>query len=169
MLWSAGYALASVNDRIDGRSVPRNTDQRHTLTADWGYRSPSNKWRLSIAGVWHSGWPYTPDVVSIDTLADTPNQFVIASDRTPGELNSARLPTYRRIDARWTRFITAGSSRVALFLEAYNLFDLTNTRGYDSGIRVDRNRTVQVTREDVSWIPRFPTFGITWEFGSGAR
>ena len=167
VLWSTGYALASVTDRIGGQNVPRNTDQRHTFTGDWAYRSPSNKWRLSLAGVWHSGWPATPEIVEVDTLVNTPTAFTIAYRSRPGELNSERLPTYRRIDARWTRFIDTRNGRVALFLEAYNLFGIRNRRGYSPGLSIDRNRTVAVMRENQDWIPRLPTFGITWEFGGG--
>ena len=168
VLWSAGYGLASVADRIDGKNVPRNTDQRHTVTGDWAYRS--KKWRLSVATVWHSGWPYTPEVLTVDTVASTPNRFDIQPTSTPGELNSGRLPWYRRVDARWTRFIDTRNGRVALFLEAYNLLDSRNRRGYSSSLFIDgRNRRVVVGREDATWIPRLPTFGITWEFGSGAR
>jgi hypothetical protein len=157
-----------VTDRIDGRNVPRNTDQRHTVTGDWAYRS--KKWRLSIATVWHSGWPYTPEVLIVDTLANTPNRFDIETTSVPGDLNSGRLTWYRRVDARWTRFIDTRNGRVALFLEAYNLFDSRNQRGYSSSLFIDgRNRRVFVGREDATWIPRLPTFGITWEFGSGAR
>jgi hypothetical protein len=167
VLWSAGYALASVTDRIDGKDVPRNTDQRHTFTGDWAYRSPSNKWRLSLAGVWHSGWPATPELIEVDTLVNTPTAFAVAYRSRPGELNSERLPTYRRVDARWTRFIDTRNGRVALFLEAYNVFGIRNRRGYSPGLFIDRNRTVAVMRENQDWIPRLPTFGITWEFGGG--
>lgn len=168
VLWSAGYALASVTDRIDGRNVPRNTDQRHTITGDWAYRS--RKWRLSVATVWHSGWPYTPELLVVDTVANTPNRFDVEPTSIPGELNSGRLPWYRRVDARWTRFIDTRNGQVALFLEAYNLLDSRNRRGYSSNLFIDgRSRRVFVTRRDQSWIPRLPTFGITWEFGSGAR
>ncbi len=58
--WSVSYALASSKDSIGGRSVPRSLDQRHAVHADWSLRPASNAWRLSVGGVWHSGWPYTP-------------------------------------------------------------------------------------------------------------
>jgi hypothetical protein len=169
VLWSTGYALASVTDRIAGRTVPRSIDQRHTITGDWAYRSKSNKWRFSTAGVWRSGWPYTPPILTVDTVANTPTLFDIVVTRSPGELNSERLPSYRRIDARWTRFIDTRNGRVALFLEVYNLLDAKNRRGYSTNINVDRNRQVSFPREGQDWLPRLPTFGITWEFGSAGR
>lgn len=169
--WSAGYALASVTDHIAGRDVPRTTDQRHTVTADWAYRPTSNKWRLSVAGVWHSGWPYTLDVVTVDTLANTPTRFSISARRANGALNTERLPAYRRLDARWTRFLDTSNGRVALFAEVYNVLGLHNRRGYSTNVNVDgRSRQVTFARTSEDWMPRLPTFGITWEFGgSGPR
>jgi len=170
VVWSAGYALASATDRLGGRNVPRAMDQRHTVTTDWAYRAPSNKWRLSAAGVWHSGWPYTPQVVTIDTLVNTLTRFEILPNWSSGELYSGRLPSYHRVDARWTRFIDTRNGRVALFLEVYNLLDTRNTRGYSTNLSIDgRTRQVSSWREGQDWIPRLPTFGITWEFGGANR
>lgn len=168
--WSAGYGLASVTDRIAGRDVPRATDQRHTMTADWAYRPPSNKWRLSLAGVWHSGWPYTPQVARLDTIVDTPTAFGVLPRWEPGELYSGRLPAYRRVDARWTRYFEARNGRFSLFAEVYNLLDMRNRRGYFTNVSVDgRNRAVSFTRGGEDWIPRLPTFGVTYEFGGAGR
>jgi hypothetical protein len=164
--WSVGYALASVTDHIRGRDVPRATDQRHTVTADWAYRPTSNKWRLSIAGVWHSGWPYTLQVVTIDTIAKSPTTFGILPQWAAGELNTERLPSYRRVDARWTRFIDTRNGRVALFAEVYNLLGIHNRRGYYTNVNFDaRGGRVTFPRSSEDWIPRLPTVGITWEFG----
>jgi hypothetical protein len=164
--WSVGYALASVTDHIGGRDVPRATDQRHTVTADWAYRPTSNKWRLSIAGVWHSGWPYTLQVVTIDTIAKSPTTFGILPQWAAGELNTERLPSYRRVDARWTRFIDTRNGRVALFAEVYNLLGIHNRRGYYTNVNFDaRGGRVTFPRSSEDWIPRLPTVGITWEFG----
>jgi len=167
--WSIGYARASVTDHIGGRDVPRSTDQRHTITADWSYRPVSNKWRLSIAGVWHSGWPYTPQVVTLDTIANTQNTLDVLPHWTPGALNSERLPSYRRVDARWTRYIDTRTGRVSLFIEAYNLFGVRNRRGYYTNLSIDRQRRVSYSLSHEDGIPRLPTFGITWEFGGTGR
>ena len=60
--------IYSATDDIGGRAVPRAEDQRHTAHFDWSYHPESNAWRLSVAGVWHTGTPDTPEVISVDTL-----------------------------------------------------------------------------------------------------
>ena len=168
--WSVGYALASASDRIDGRDVPRSTDQRHTFTADWAFRPASNRWRFSVAGVWHSGWPYTPAIVVVDTLENSPSIFSIQPTWVPGDLNSERLPAYRRLDARYTRYFDTRSGRVSMFLEVYNLLDIHNRRGYHTNLSVDpQRRRVTFGRGREDWIPRLPTFGLTYEFGGAGR
>ncbi|MEK7728101.1 MAG: TonB-dependent receptor, partial [candidate division KSB1 bacterium] len=57
--WWGSYAWARVADRVTGREVVRNFDQRHTLYLDLTYR-PSSRWRLNLAWQYHTGWPVTP-------------------------------------------------------------------------------------------------------------
>jgi hypothetical protein len=161
--WSLSYALASAQDSIGGRMVPRAMDQRHAVHADWSLKPKSNAWRLSVGGVWHSGWPTTPTTVVVDTLADTPSRFSVRVDRVPGELNSIRLRSYRRIDARWTRYIDTRRGRVSIYGEVYNLFGTVNARGLFKDVQV-HGRNVLVSTEEITQWPRLPIAGFTWEF-----
>ena len=163
MDWSLGYALASSNDVVDGLTVPRALDQRHAFHGDWSLRPASNAWRLSVGGVWHSGWPYTPTRLVLDTLANTPSQFVLQANRSVGKLNSARLPNYRRVDARFTRYFDTGRGRVSAFAEVYNLLGTKNVRGLWKHIEAN-GRNVQVVTGEVDQWPRLPLVGLTWEF-----
>ena len=119
--------------------------------------------------MWHSGWPFTPAKVVVDTLANTPTTFSLRTTRTLGELYPERLPSYRRVDVRYTRFFDTSSGRVSLFGEVYNLLDIHNRRGYYTNVNVDRQRRVTFSRGTEDWIPRLPTFGITYEFGGPHR
>ena len=161
--WSVSYALATAEDSIGGRMVPRNGDQRHAVKADWSLRPTSNAWRLSVGGVWHSGWPTTPTTVVVDTIANTASRFAITVDRTPGDLNSIRLRAYHRIDARWTRYIDTKRGRVSLFGEVYNLLGTVNQRGIFRWAEV-RGRNVVMLSEELTQWPRMPIAGFTWEF-----
>ncbi|MEO8561957.1 MAG: TonB-dependent receptor [bacterium] len=161
--WSVSYALASSRDSIGGRMVPRSMDQRHAVHADWSLKPTSNAWRLSVGGVWHSGWPTTPTLVAVDTLADTPSRFSIHVDRTPGELNTLRLRAYHRIDARWTRYFDTPRGRVSIFGEVYNLLGTVNARGLFKQVEV-HGRIVSITNGEITQWPRLPIAGFTWEF-----
>ncbi|MGH7617226.1 MAG: TonB-dependent receptor, partial [Gemmatimonadaceae bacterium] len=69
--WTASYALASVTDDVDGKSLPRTYDQRHTAYIDASYRPDGARWRFSGAWQFHSGWPQAPVAFVVDTLAGT--------------------------------------------------------------------------------------------------
>ena len=163
MDWSGSYALASSRDEIGGRMVPRSFDQKHALHGDWSYRPASNAWRLSVGGVWHSGWPYTPTILVVDTLVNTDTRFSVHQQRLPGPLNSERLRAYRRIDARWTRYFDTRGGRLSMFGEVYNLMGTANARGIFKFLRVNGRGVVVETEEITQW-PRLPLAGFTWEF-----
>ena len=163
MDWSLSYALASSNDIVAGRTVPRALDQRHALHGDWSLKPASNAWRLSVGGVWHSGWPYTPTNLVLDTLVNRSNQLVLHPDRSIGELNSQRLPNYHRVDARFTRYFDTTRGRMSVFAEVYNLLGTANVRGVWKHIDVN-GRDVQVVTGEIYQWPRLPLAGLTWEF-----
>jgi hypothetical protein len=161
--WSVGYALSSSTDVVDGRIVPRAFDQRHAVHADWSLHPKNNSWRLSVGGLWHSGWPFTPTILSVDTVSNTPTKFAISTWRTPGELNSARLRSYHRVDVRWTKYFHTRSGRLALFGEVYNLFGTVNPRGYWRDATV-KDRQVSLTTGEINQWPRLPVAGFSWQF-----
>jgi outer membrane receptor protein involved in Fe transport len=144
------YARSSVTDEIDGRTVPRSWDQRDALTMSINYRRGS-AWNFNLAGIWHSGWPTTP------VTAEILNNRIVAE---AGELNSARLPDYRRFDFRASRNVPAGHGMVSFFVELFNVFNQAN---------ILRLNGFDVDGTEVS--PRYqapfgivPSFGVTWQF-----
>ncbi len=163
MDWSVGYALSSSTDEVGGRTVPRAFDQRHAVHADWSLHPRNNSWRLSVGGLWHSGWPYTPTNLSVDTVKNTPTEFAISTWRTPGELNSARLRSYHRVDVRWTKYFHTRAGRLAVFGEVYNLLGTVNPRGYWRDATVN-NRQVSLTTGEINQWPRLPVAGFSWQF-----
>jgi hypothetical protein len=163
MDWSLGYALSKSTDVVEGRTVPRAFDQRHAIHGDWSLHPRNDSWRLSVGGLWHSGWPYTPTNLSVDTVTNTPTKFAISTWRTPGELNSARLRSYHRVDVRWTKYFHTRSGRLAVFGEVYNLFGTVNPRGYWRDATVDGRKVTLTTGEINQW-PRLPVAGFSWQF-----
>ena len=163
MDWSVGYALSSSTDEVGGRTVPRTFDQRHAVHADWSLHPRNDSWRLSVGGLWHSGWPYTPTNLTVDTVTNTPTELAITTWRTPGELNSARLRSYHRVDVRWTKYFHTRAGRLAVFGEVYNLLGTVNPRGYWRDATV-QNRQVTLTTGEINQWPRLPVAGFSWQF-----
>jgi hypothetical protein len=161
--WSVSYALASSTDEIGGRTVPRSFDERHAVHADWSLHPANQSWRLSVGGLWHSGWPYTPTLLTVDTLASSPKELSIATSRTPGELNSMRLRSYHRVDVRWTKYFHTASGRLSVFGEVYNLLGTENPRGFWRDATV-KDRQVQLTTGEIHQWPRLPVAGFSWQF-----
>lgn len=158
--WTASYALASARDRVDGRWVPRQLDQRHTVTLDVGWR-PSPAWSVGVAWLYHSGWPTTTFQVTTDTLRDG----AVLTRHVYGERNSARLEAYHRLDARVSRRFDVGGGRLSMFLDVFNVYDRRNPRappaaGTDYAVP---GRDANALHFDVL-LPRVPSFGIAWEF-----
>lgn len=153
--WWASYALARAEDTVGGHDQPRSWDQRHTvrlaLDAHLGER-----WSLDAVWLYHSGWPTTP--VSAAMLSDGTVQPLL------GERNSARFTAYHRLDLRLLRSIEIGAGgRLDLFFEVTNLYDRANVRAVSDFDFVPRpDGGIRVIPDEASWLPRIPSFGVTW-------
>ena len=79
------------------------------------------------------------------------------------QLNSGRLRSYKRVDARWTRYFDTRRGRVSVFGEVHNLFDSVNARGMWTQLQVRGRGVLVVTGERTQW-PRLPLAGLSWEF-----
>ena len=162
MAWSASYALASAVETIGAREVPRPFDQRHTLSADWTFRPVSNKWLFSAGAHMHSGWPATPrNFVSVPYTTSGGQQARFL-ETSMGLYASERLPWYRRVDVRFTRYWDTRRGRVAMYADVFNLLGAANARGYDYAIFSVNPLNVQRRYEEA--LPRLPSLGISWEF-----
>ncbi len=107
-------------------SVPRPTDQRHTLSIfiqDYIPNDPT--WKIHMRTLFGSGLPYTPPVPG--------KQIGNVILQAPGPRHSARYPRYFRFDMGVTKHIIAtpkNASRpvvIELTGEILNIFDMTNT------------------------------------------
>ena len=118
----------------DGRTVPGAVDVRHSLTGvgRWNFRPG---WELGSTLRIGSGKPFT----DITGGAEGEGGRV-----TPiyGAPNGARLPTYRRLDARVTRYIPMRAGVGVVYLETLNLLDTKNVSGYTYGAGYAERRPV---------------------------
>ena len=160
--WSGwfSYARSSARDSIDGRMVPRSWDQRDAVTFSVNY-GHADRWNVSLAGVFHSGWPTTSISPYLVPIGGGNYQLRI----NPGPLNDDRLPGYGRVDLRASRSVPIASGRLSFFVEAINLFNQANvSRVAGFRITADDNLTLTTKRVTESIVPLVPSFGITWQF-----
>jgi hypothetical protein len=164
--WSASYVISSSTQLLDGKWLPRRNDQPRVFRGDWSFHPRNNSWRVTVSGIRRSGWPYTPEIVRLDTIVHSPTSFSIYEHREPGELFSVRTAPYQRVDARWTRFIDTRSGRVSLFVDIYNLLNNDNEREKVTNVQYYQGGKLNPLFQQASRqsLPRIPSFGITWEF-----
>lgn len=145
------YTLARVTDTVDGREVPRDWDQQHSMTFSVNYQR-GTKWNFNVAGTWHSGWPTTPVIARVEGT-----QLLTEL----GPRASTRLPDYQRLDFRASR--TAGA--FSFFVELFNVLGHENvTRVNTFEFQQDTNGAVTALPITESVIGILPSFGVTWRF-----
>jgi outer membrane receptor for ferrienterochelin and colicin len=157
--WYASYAWARVEDVIDGAATPRGLDQRHSALVETGYR-PSERWSISSSWQIQSGRPYTSSTIATTTLPDGRREHRFEFGETYGE----RLPPYHRLDLRVTRQFDLRTSRMAVYVDVFNLYDRDNPRGWSMSLETDEGGLVRMDSGPVSNLPRLPSLGIAWNF-----
>jgi hypothetical protein len=169
-----GYSLAWANRYRDGITYPFNFDQRHTVNLVLNYRV--NDWlELGSNFQFGSGFPYTPavgysplvvfntDSTGARVPAVATNVFgeVLFSIDRGDETNSARLPTYHRLDVRATAYADWWDLDWAIYLDVINIYNHKNilSRRYE----VDKE-TATLKMREVSMLPILPTLGVSVRF-----
>ncbi|HSJ24906.1 MAG TPA: TonB-dependent receptor [Longimicrobiales bacterium] len=132
------YSLLRGRVELEGGDVvPSTLDVTHSFTSV--ARMPvGESWEVGATARYATGKPFTPVVHAGSGVAGT------AGVPTYGEINGDRLPDYRRLDARVTRYFNIGGRRLALgYVEMLNLLDRANVMSYtwgpDDGRRVPVN------------------------------
>jgi hypothetical protein len=182
--WLA-YAWGKSDRLAYGRTYPFDYDRRHAASLLAVYRA-TPRWEFGVSGRLASGLPTTPPrgvlVLGVPDTGDRDrdgnrDERVPARDDSgrpiyvtdPGgfaTLNSTRLPTYLRIDARLSFLPRGPRGRWLFYLEAINLLNRQNAVSYDWDLRLDpgatRPRVEMSSGQD--GIPLIPTFGVRWRF-----
>jgi hypothetical protein len=120
----ASLSIMKTEENIDGKWIPRPTDQRVNLSIffqDYIPHYPS--WRMNLTLFYGTGLPFGP-----------PN--------TPRDKQTFRLPPYRRVDIGLSKQIIGGNTTFSkknpfrvfrsmwISLEVFNLLQITNTVSY---------------------------------------
>jgi hypothetical protein len=164
--WSASYALSSTEALIDAEWAPQYWDQIHALSLTLGWR-PTPRWTLTGAWQFHSGWPFTPQIIEFDTLTvfQGPGRDSTLRWREEfGALNSDRLPAYHRLDLRVTRSFAVRRGTLDVYLDLFNAYNQENLRSYDYAARTIGNEVKWVRYPDEGLLPLLPSIGFRWEF-----
>ncbi|GIV59600.1 MAG: TonB-dependent receptor [Rhodothermaceae bacterium] len=122
------FKEAFVDEYRDG-SIPRPTDQRHTVSLFvQDYIPGDTTWKIHLRTLFGSGLPYTPP-------RPGPKVGNLVT-QVPGERFSARYPRYFRFDMGLTKHIAvfehgiSGPVRLELTGEILNVFNMVNTVEY---------------------------------------
>jgi outer membrane receptor protein involved in Fe transport len=153
--WSGwlSYAWSRVEDRIDGREVPRSWDQRNAISV--GLTWSRGPWTAALTNSYHSGWP-TTDLV-LDPAASPPALW-------PDARNQQRFAAYNSLDARLTRVFALSRGVLDVFAEVTNATSRANPCCVQYQPVTDANGNVTYLRDVDSWLPLVPSVGVLWRY-----
>ena len=155
---SLTYGWQQTRDRFSTGSAPRSWDESHSLIGSLSWEIGA--WTMGAFATARAGWPTTPLTVQVTEL---PSGLYIESD--VGERNSLRLPTYARVDLRFSRVKRFPNGDLSYFLELYNATNRSNRCCADEVKIYPDGQGGWVTRPAYDdWLPLLPSFGFTYTF-----
>jgi outer membrane receptor protein involved in Fe transport len=151
--WWLSYTWSSVRDEEAGMRTPRSWDQTNALNAGAAWRN--ERWELSLAAMYRTGWP-TTDAFLVSagdpSTADT------------GPRNGERLRPYFTLDARAARkFAFERAGNLTVFAEVANLTNRRNDCCIEYDVETEEGEPfLDLGRVDYLLI--FPSLGFIWRF-----
>jgi len=158
--WMVNYTWSSATDAVSGVAVPRSWDQTHAgnVLVAYGWRSG---WFLSANGTVHTGWPTTPVTGRAVTLPDGSTEI----EPVLGPRNSARFPTYARLDVKTGRRFQTAKGDVRLELSILNLTDRENVCCVDEiQFQARPDGGIETLTSYDTWMGITPSFQVLWSF-----
>ena len=163
------YALAEVREEVtriigqagelaEGLSLPTPQDQRHTIYLDLNYR-PNDRWTLSSAWHYRSGWSYTAIHVPGAGTGSGSGCYTVFDD-----IYGSRFPAYHRLDLRVNRHFSTARGRVSLYLDVINAYDRKNVSAYATSAKSTAGEC-SALHETFYWFGLLPALGVRWETG----
>ncbi|MFZ1291171.1 MAG: TonB-dependent receptor [Melioribacteraceae bacterium] len=150
---SYGFMQANENKLNDNYGeYPRYTNQTHTLSIVSNFNF-GNNWNISLKAYYGSGFPYTPKTAVKDEITGI-------WDWKSGEIHSADLPAYKRVDLRISKIFVFENFKLNTFLDVSNVLNFKNVQRYE----FDNPGLSKPTSEEILLWPIIPSFGIRFEF-----
>ena len=171
----ASYTFGVANITNYGRQYPFDYDRRHAVSVVgtvWLSRRLDLGATLRVA----SGFPTTPAVGvrvvatpgadgSLVPLKDRQGLYIWSVDRGGvGNLNTARLPPYARLDLRVTFNPKKVTGRWQIYAEIFNALNRENGSTITYDLRPTRERSPAPRVEVDSGFPAVPSFGVRYRF-----
>lgn len=154
LFWWASYAWSRAEDELAGADVRRGWDQEHALHAGFGWET--ERYEISLAAGWRSGWPKTTPALVLDDNGDA---FAFAA-----HANSEREENYVDIDARIARkFALQGGATLTAFFEVSNLLNRRNACCTEYELD-DEAEEPTLVLESIRSVPLTPSLGVVWRF-----
>ena len=158
--WMVNYTWSHAADVVSGVEIARSWDQPHAGSFLLAYRWRPG-WFLSVSGAIHTGWPTTPLTGSVVTLANGSTTI----EPVAGLRNSARLPTYARLDVKTGRSFMTSKGNVRVELSIVNLTDRKNACCVDDVYFVTGTDGSVATRTTLKyWLGITPSLQLIWAF-----
>jgi ferric enterobactin receptor len=141
--------------------LPEFFEQRHEMKL--AYEFQIRGWSFSCGWVYGSGRPYTPYLG--DLLYTLPND---ETRKLPyfGQINSARLPAYHRLELAIAKQFTLGSTEMNITAAVYNVYDRNNVRDYQYRALRPAMNSADFTGDikAISMIGFLPTLHLSFKF-----
>lgn len=180
----ASYTFGVADRKAYGLTYPFDYDRRHSLSVvgSWHLR---RRLELSFTARVASGFPYTRvkglRVAAVEDAADADgdgdrSELVPQRDAAGGPvwettfgdlsgLNSARLPTFARLDTRLTFTPARGNGRFKFYLDVINLLNRKNAGLMQTTLQYDpSSERPRIVVKPTGSIPFIPSFGIHVRF-----
>jgi len=164
------YALAWAQRYRDGRIIPFNYDQRHTVNVVVNYRF-NDVWELGVRWRYGTNFPYTPPVGAKPRVVVENGQPQLATDffghvifdldyGDESNRNSVYKPVYHRLDMRLTAYTEFWGLKWSFYLDVINVYNRKNVLGYQYFIKEDGT----IDGRETNMFPIIPTIGVSTRF-----
>jgi hypothetical protein len=152
---SLSYTWSRAEDLVADQWTPRSWDQPNAvqMRALW----QGGPWHVSGVLSWHSGWPYTPLLVSNSEWRDPSTVDVALAPR-----NSARLDSYLSLDLRvtWERRLWGGVLQASF--ELLNATNAKSTCCEQYSIVSAPGGLSSLVEARGYWLTIMPIIGVRW-------
>lgn len=154
--WSGwlSYAWARVEDRIEGRNVPRSWDQTHAINL--GIAWSNGPWTATVANSFHTGWPTT----TLEISAAASGSPAIVLERR----NQSRFAYYNTLDLRVTRTFALPRGALDVFVEVNNALSRDNPCCAEYTVTRNADGSLRYSRDIDAWLPLVPSIGVLWRY-----